>query len=304
VLVAVSLVAVLVGSHAQGVWLYGLERIVVGLTLPPAGAAAYLLVMESIPEGYRPGVTVLMNVGFSLFLVAMAVVCGTWTRTMSWRGETLLMHCPLLLLLLLGAPLASESPSFLAMRNAKADSIAEAEGPLRQLLEPRLLGRLALTALCWIGASVGYYGLSFCSGSISKNLYLNMGLLASIDIAGYAVPWPLIEWLGSRRTQIVSFLGAALVLLLCGVLPQGSTATIACALVGRLWIDVAFTTCYLLLLEHFPAGCRSSAAGAVNFAARFTSLAAPFFAQLPAQLACFVLGALSLAAAAASCALP
>merc|ERR1719382_1726692 len=99
--------------------------------------------------------------------------------------------------------------------------------------------------------------------------------------------------MGSKYTQMVGFFGTALALLMCALLPQGSWIVMGCALIGRLSIDVAFSTVFLLIVDCFPSSCCAAALGVANVSSRLLTFAAPLAAMVPAYLSCGVLSALS-----------
>jgi hypothetical protein len=133
---------------------------------------------------------------------------------------------------------------------------------------------------------------------------MNMALLGLMDMIGYAGVAPILSRIDARRVQTCAFACAATALLVCSLLPHGSQASIVCALAGRLFIDVAFTTIYLLAVECFPTQCCSAVLGIANFVSRLCSLGAPFLALIPFVLSCQILGALGVIAAVATWTLP
>jgi len=79
-----------------------------------------------------------------------------------------------------------------------------------------------------------------------------MALFSMIDLFAYAIPGPLIAYFGPYCTQLASFIFAGFALMVCAALPVGSWQIIAAALLGRLGMDIAFTTIYILTVECFP----------------------------------------------------
>jgi len=310
-LLGIAVLAGIISTRTQQVWLYGAMLFVVGFTLPPSGQIGYLLMQESVPERLRAATTVGVNVGFSLVLILMALQCGYVTRAWSWRLETMAWYAPMLLICLVGPLFVSESPVFAAqgqgspskrLATAEAAGAAEASGS-QQLFGAGMRATMFYTCICWTSASVSFYGLSYSAGSLSPNVYMNVILFALTDIVGYAIPAPIVGAMGSKNAQIAGFSGTALSLLLCAMLPQGSWMAVACALVGRLHIDVAFSTVFLLIVDCFPSSCRAAALGVANVSSRSLTFAAPLCAKAPAYLSCSVLSALCFAAVGATWAL-
>lgn len=106
-------------------------------------------------------------------------------------------------------------------------------------------------ALCFLACGLGSYGLSYSAGQLSPNLYTNSVLLNAADILGYLVLLGA-DTLGSKTFQTASYLLASLALLLCGLLQPGSGQIVACAMAGRICLNVSFGLVYVALAEIFP----------------------------------------------------
>lgn len=183
----------------------------------------------------------------------------------------------------------------LAIENARAAS--------ESLLSPELLPRVCAMAVCWATAAMTNYGLQYSAGELSPDLYTNSMMLNLVDLFGYIIVLG-VDFLGRRATQSACFLVAGLGLLLCGALTPGTWPMVACALVGRLFINACFTTVYIMVVELFPTGCRSAALGVCTVAARIGGLFAPLSANLPATVSCPAFGACCLLSALLTLRLP
>ena len=106
-------------------------------------------------------------------------------------------------------------------------------------------------ALCFLACGLGSYGLSYSAGQLSPNLYTNSVLLNAADILGYLVLLGA-DTLGRKTFQTASYLLASLALLLCGLLQPGSGQIVACAMAGRICLNVSFGLVYVALAEIFP----------------------------------------------------
>ena len=106
-------------------------------------------------------------------------------------------------------------------------------------------------ALCFLACGLGSYGLSYSAGQLSPNLYTNSVLLNAADILGYLVLLGA-DTLGRKTFQTASYLLAGLALLLCGLLQPGSGQIVACAMAGRICLNVSFGLVYVALAEIFP----------------------------------------------------
>lgn len=178
------------------------------------------------------------------------------------------------------------------------------DNPMRTICRQPLLLRAVMSSMGWTAANLGYYGLSYSAGNLSQDVYTNVGLFSVADMVGYLLSMPAVHWFGRRGTQICSFLAAAVALGVCGVLPSGSWALVACAVAGRFFLDICFTTVYILTVECFPTECRNTAVGACNFVARLVALLAPLCGKLPVFVSCPIFGGVCLLAAFATIMLP
>mmetsp|Transcript_70574 Transcript_70574/g.125641 ORF Transcript_70574/g.125641 Transcript_70574/m.125641 type:complete len:415 (+) Transcript_70574:84-1328(+) len=298
ILLAAGLVAGWSGTLATTAFPFALSIFFTGFCLPPSFQIGYLLLCESIPERWCANITVVLNLGFSLGIVAMAGICRV-AQHVNWRKETFCWYVPFLFLLVFGPWFVRESPKFIAA--SKVARVATLDpggtgGVFEILCQPGLLRRVVTTTMCWMTCSMAFYGLSFVSGNLSEDLYTNMMLMGCVDLVGYLVPAPIMACIGPVRAQVASFFFAALVLLTCGLFKPGPSL-LTLALLGRLAIDVAFTTIYVLLFETFPDECRSSAMGIANVFARAASLVTPMLSSVPAAVSCPLLGLLSFVAA-------
>uniref|UniRef100_A0A7S0A1I0 Uncharacterized protein n=1 Tax=Pyrodinium bahamense TaxID=73915 RepID=A0A7S0A1I0_9DINO len=158
--------------------------------------------------------------------------------------------------------------------------------------------------MCWAVASVGFYGLTYACGSLSKHTYTNLVMMGVVDIVGYAPPGILVELMGAHELQIASFVGAWAALTGCAFSEHGSMVMITCALLGRLFLDFAFTTVFLLLLECFAADCRGTMCGVANCFARLCTLITPLLMLMPVTQALLLIAAFCLIGAVATWTLP
>ena len=281
---------------AGSIWVLSLVRFVTGL-LFSTGPVGNLYVQECWPER-RNQAMAFINTAYSLVACLMATTCGAY-QGWDWRIDALLWcGLPPLLALLLGfkdvPALLASIPSKLASRKP---SVADESSSMTPIMAPALQ-----LALCFLACGMGSYGLSYSAGKLSENLYTNSVLLNGADILGYVCVLGA-DLMGRKSFQCGSFLLAATSLLLCGSLPQG-TWLVACALLGRIGLNVCFTTIYVALAEVFPGSCHSTVLPLCQVAARLGGLLAPFCGTLAAKVSCPVFGASCLAAAVATLCLP
>lgn len=285
---------------ASSPWLYLAAQFGIGVFLFPTGLTAWVLAAESVSPKIHNRMLAVWNICYSLFGVTMAA-CSfgiNHTSSMSWRLESIFWYVPIVASLMVGPLYVSESPEMMA---GKSDRIDRNESSLR--VWP-MVGYLVATAVCWSAVSMSFYALSYSSSSLSPDIYLNMALLAGIDCVVYGCALPIIDWLSPKWAQFTSLSCAAALMLFCSTLPPKSWAMMSICLLGRMCVDVAFSTIFLLIVEVFPAPIRATAMGFSNVVARVCTAFAPLLALSPAWACCLVVVGATSAAALATWTLP
>mmetsp|Transcript_24195 Transcript_24195/g.53671 ORF Transcript_24195/g.53671 Transcript_24195/m.53671 type:complete len:516 (-) Transcript_24195:343-1890(-) len=156
-------------------------------------------------------------------------------------------------------------------------------------------------ALTWTVSSLVYYGLSFSAGNMSSNLYLNVALLACVDVVGSSLLIPVMSVFGLRGGQQFCFVGVAVCLVGCGLFATpGSMTLLFFLLLGRLLLDVTFNTMLIFSVECFPSEVRSTASGIVQSISRFSTSFAPFMSMMPVSESLPIWGLLCVLAAIAT----
>lgn len=321
---------------------YAASAFIMGLCLP-CFQGAYTMVQEIYPSNRRATAIAGINVAYSVGLALMALFCGTVTRHLNWHLETFLWSGLFTLIVVIGYPLLHESIRFLVAcgRTAEASVVSQAMSATNgvdwiqlrpiairtsiskkalpgsnlmsnffkavkssRLCERQAMLRLLACTVNWITTNLCYYGLTFAAGEITKNIYLNVALFAVVDILGYFAPAPVLMVLGRIRTIQVTLVICATFLLACAYLPHGSWMLLTCVLVGRISIDTAFMTTYLVTAESFTSDCRSTAFGISSSIGRGMCLLAPLMSNLPLSITCKIFPAMCVFAAAVSQSLP
>eukprot|EP00441_Pelagodinium_beii_P044702 CAMPEP_0197623852 /NCGR_PEP_ID=MMETSP1338-20131121/3755_1 /TAXON_ID=43686 ORGANISM="Pelagodinium beii, Strain RCC1491" /NCGR_SAMPLE_ID=MMETSP1338 /ASSEMBLY_ACC=CAM_ASM_000754 /LENGTH=298 /DNA_ID=CAMNT_0043193937 /DNA_START=381 /DNA_END=1277 /DNA_ORIENTATION=+ len=279
-------------------WVFAVSMFVLGGSINPAGQITSFLIQENLAPEQRNYSMSAVNVLCSITVCLTGTICGTVTKSMSWSLETFFWYSQLFVVLALGPYLVPESPVF-SMKPSESTHLVEENSvsAVTLLCGEKFMRKMAATAVCWAAVVTGYYGLTYSAGDLSPNIYLNMVLSGLVDLVTYAIAAWLIACLGgSVQSQLISFFMAAAALLICGLLPSGSVTLMGVALIGRFWLNVAFQTVYLLIVEVFPPELRYAAMGFANVFARAVGATSPLLALLPATVSCPILGLLSLVA--------
>ncbi|CAK9024351.1 unnamed protein product [Durusdinium trenchii] len=295
----VGLLAVVTSLLAVSPFVYLACQFGIGLFLFPTGLAAWVLVAESIPQRSHNRMMAIWNVCYSLFGITVASGSyGFKEISLSWQLQSAVWYLPIVLSLLIGPSVVSESPELLADRSGQAERSDQS------LMVWPMPGYVLATVVCWSAVSMGFYALSYSSSSLSPDLYLNMGLLACMDAVVYAFSKPVIDALSPKWAQFAGLSGCAALMLVSSFLPGKSYAMMFMCLLARMFLDVAFSTIFLLIIEVFPVPVRATAMGIANLVARSFTAVAPVLAMAPAWIACWVVVMATAAAALATWTLP
>lgn len=306
----VGLMSVACGLAATGPWLYLMSWFGMGF-FASAAILGFTLCMELLPERYRTTATCGINCLFSLGVIAIALTSTYLTPGWSWRRETAAWYLPNLFLTIVGPFVLKESPAFRRDVEIPVVALPAVSGQSRGGLSERppnpmqgLKWRMVTTCFCWSACVVGYYGLSYSAGNLSDDLCLNIVLLNLVDVVSYVFAMPVVTTLGGKKTQEWCFAGAGLVLCSLSFAQTGSRWVLVGVLCGRWFINLDFVTVFLLLMEHFPTECRSTAFGLANLTSRLAGMAAPVCALVPAHTTFRCIGSLTAMASIATRALP
>lgn len=223
------------------------------------------------------------------------------TRIARWNGDESLA-CPATVAAAAGTEVGAAAPN----GGDAGKAAAGGAGGFSELLRPPLLGRLLALAGCFVACGLGFYGLSYSAGGLSDDVYANSAYLSLADILGYGLSVGA-DAFGKRLVQGAAFSLAGACLLLCGALAAmggGGPGLLACAVVGRVCLNVCFCTVYVYAVELFPVACRGAAFSACQLAARLGGVFAPLCGTLAASVSCPVFGLFCVAAAAATFGMP
>jgi len=295
-LLLLSLGAAILVTYATTVWLFGAGLFFLGVFYSPSSLTAAIWSQENVPPSRRSTVLVIANVGYSAGSTLMAVAC-MYTKDWSWRDETRLWFSPLLVIMIVG-PFVTGEPSR-AKTDDQQDEVSFT-AQTRALFFSHLWRNTVGTLLCWTACSLSFYGLNYSAGNISDDLYTNMALFGLVDIVSYFLPLPIMESLGNVKSQILGFGGASIALLCDCFANKKSMGAFIWALIGRFFVNLAFTTVYALIVDCFPEERRAAAMGFANLFGSLGSTVAPYTILLPFQATSIILSAVTGAAAMAT----
>eukprot|EP01063_Lacrimia_lanifica_P020404 TRINITY_DN27717_c0_g1_i1.p1 TRINITY_DN27717_c0_g1~~TRINITY_DN27717_c0_g1_i1.p1 ORF type:complete len:855 (+),score=180.59 TRINITY_DN27717_c0_g1_i1:370-2565(+) len=156
----------------------------------------------------------------------------------------------------------------------------------------------------WFSTSLGYFGLSYSTGQIGGDLYLNGVIMGLVELpAAFASGLCLNSPLGRRKTMLVlcSVSGGC-----CLVTPfLGGGVSTMFAFAGKFSVSVAYYVACVWVSELFPTHLRGLAAGLAGSSAFLAGLVSPFLLEYAeAKLAIPLFGAAVIVAGLCSIFLP
>ena len=170
---------------------------------------------------------------------------------------------------------------------------------------PLVVVRLALTGFLWFSSGLIFYGISLNVGGLAGNIYINMLLMAIMDIPGCCFIFFIVNSRLGRRLSIFFSLIICVISLFTDIaLPRASIGRTILAIVGKLAINIAFNALYILTPELFPTGMRATALGTVSAIARVGSSISPFVTLLPGAVPAVFFGLVAATATICILALP
>ena len=322
------------GALAPGAAAFGALRFATGFGAMGALMCAFVLMVESLRAEQVVVWALLFNIPFAL---GEAVLGLEALLVRDWRALQAVAFVPTVLLGPMVYFLVRESPRWLmavgqgeravkvleemARTNGREvdnfdkfykngdkedgkEAVCEQEG-ISDLLRSRpLVLRCAWMFYQWFSVTMGYYGLSFSSTSLSGDAYVNFCLNVLVEIPGYLFVALFLDCWGRRPVLVLlqSASGAACVA--AGLLhgrPRLAVLQLALSLVGKFGATAAFAIVFLYTAELFPTSHRSSVTGACSTMARvgaILSLLVQHLGHFWGPLPMVLLGATSLVAGA------
>lgn len=259
-------------------------------------------VQEAVPPGWGNAALVYANVGFCLVDILQAFLCGGPMLLLDWRLQVFLSQSvPLLLALLIGFPKRWEILCSLPAASKALWKKEEVSAESTSLTAKEWHHGMAL-ASGFLASCSGYWGLSYSAGQLSPNKYRSMMFFSAADIFGYLLALSASS-LGRSRVQAGAFFLATVCLFLCSTGEPGSALVMGSAMLGRICLDLCFTTIYAFV-EIFSESARKKVLPACEMTMRIGGTLAPYAGTLPPSISCKLFSFLCLAAALGSLQLP
>ena len=118
----------------------------------------------------------------------------------------------------------------------------------------------------WFSITMYYYGLSFASTSLSRDIFTNFQLSVAIEIPAYICCLFMIDYWGRRPVLSFCQIFSGVACICCALLQGSEDPTLilvrlCCSLVGKFGEAAAFGLVYLYTAELFPTCIRNRAVG-------------------------------------------
>ena len=299
-LIMVAVATVILPSLTAGnVVLFTLLRFIYGF-LMNITAVQCVHVQETMPEGRRNQAIVCTCIVYSLVVILVAASC-TWGA--DWRIEAFFWYAvPMICGLLIAFPdwpqVLQSIPSS-AWKEKKTSNLTEDSDDM----EAEDWRHAIALAICFLACNCAIYGTSYSAGQLSPNPHESTMILACGDMLGYIAALSA-DVTGRNKAQGFGFAGAAVCLIACSLGEPGSSTVLGAALLGRVCLNVCFTTIYGILAAIFSPSTQKTALPTCEVAGRLGGIVAPFSGSLPTSLSCPAFAALCLAAALSTMSLP
>ena len=262
-----------------------------------------MYLMEKMPPSQGNQVLVLLSIIYTMATILMSWSCGRITMMIDWRLEGFLWcSVPLMIGLVVAFPNWRSLMQSFPVGIEKVSNVVShnSDVAVETVSTSNRIDILAL-AMGFLACDCGFYGLTYSAGKLCQDPYLSTMLLCGADIFGYLLALGADKY-GRNNTQTCAFLLAGICLFYCSTGEEGSFFVLTAAVVGRLCLDVCFTTVYLGLAEIFSGS--KVALATCETAARFGAIIAPFSGTLPPSISCSIFATVCLAAAGCTMTLP
>ena len=136
---------------------------------------------------------------------------------------------------------------------------------------------LLIMVLCWIASSFCFFIIGFYIKYVPGDIFSNMIATSVSDGLSSIAAGVFAQILGTKRTITFSFMFAS-----CGglMLIFSEYEPTFCIMVTKFGINCAFTLCYIVNAEYFPAIVCSRVFGICNLFARFSTILSPVIAEI------------------------
>ncbi|XP_068213840.1 organic cation transporter protein-like [Palaemon carinicauda] len=127
---------------------------------------------------------------------------------------------------------------------------------------PKVRCRTILLSTIMFVSALVYTGLTLSGGSYSSDPFLYIVLVGLMEIPGYTVAAPLINWIGRKKPAIFFYTFCGVVILALTFIPKDvSWLIMTLAMLGKLCNSMAFMILFVYMNELFPTEVRMQGIG-------------------------------------------
>lgn len=94
----------------------------------------------------------------------------------------------------------------LSADDANASAVKEKQSVMAVLKYPAMVVRVINCSICWMTVTFLFYGLSLNSVALAGNAYVNFMFSSLIEIPAFIVTYAMVDKLGRRASQSISFI--------------------------------------------------------------------------------------------------
>ena len=280
-LVAVSAIC---SSYITAVWQLTILRSIIGAAYGGFHVCCYILLSEFIVPNYRSMSGSIYQIPFSLSIILLTVVASV---EKSWRKLELYIALPGCLSFLFSFCL-SQSPRWLYASGKTTEAEKVLNNVAKFNKKPlvgcylatlknqatikkysyidlfrncQILKMVCVQGIGWFAVGLIFYGLSLESSDLGGNMYFNMILSSLADFPGCFVCAYFCSRFGRKKSVLVSIFICAVLMVGIAAIPKswsrGFVTRISLALIGKFFINVAFSGFYIWSFELFPTVLRA-----------------------------------------------
>ncbi|GMR60234.1 hypothetical protein PMAYCL1PPCAC_30429, partial [Pristionchus mayeri] len=289
-------------SFVPNIYLFIVGRLLHGVFYTGSGQSSWVLAFECTPPKLRAANAFLYGLGW---VMGYCLVLPIAMLATTWRQFMLMCSAPIAVFSIVVLIFVPESLHWLVAKG-RTDEInkkwlSKIDEPLLvPTTRPReeddskrrsilisyinshkiILVYIAAVGLIWLSDAFIYFGLSMYSTDLAGDYHANYLLLGLIELPGYGLAHVVLKRCSRRFALCSTHLTAACAFIVLIFLPGGSWVSLACWMIGKLAITVAYMNIYVMGSEIFPTPLRNSVIGICGVISRVGGVFAPYVKTL------------------------
>ncbi|KAF5294934.1 hypothetical protein FQR65_LT10646 [Abscondita terminalis] len=323
-------------AFANNFYMWLIFRCGVGFTVPAILSIPTVLSLELVGPKYRVTVIILLNIGYSISLIALSII--VWAIR-DWRTLAIATTLPLMLLFALYCLLPESARWLMAQKRYKdankilermarinkssklavphlenmiegdsSDQVKDHQHGMMDLFKyPKLRLKTIIITFIWLTNTSVYVGLSYYAPSLGGDEFFNFFLAGAVELPTYLFLWPAMERFSRRSILCVTMVVGGLACLITFAVKNYSAITLALYCVGKMGISSAFVVLPLMASETYPTVVRGIGISLSSVAGMLGPILIPLINHLGAHaltLPLMIMGAMSVAGGVCSLLLP